>query len=216
MTKAGNRQSAVFLRPYIKCLWSGLGGGALALAGFLCHRYANLALCPATPIGVGASGHQPDKGGRNMRPVFSHAKQAQSPTPNLDADVQRERGALEHQRADLVRALAAAERSVKTFLPGSLEQCKARTRVTRLQNELRVIRGRLGAAKKHQNLGDLLVEVCRERVLPSEWRCILAEARRRHDAPGGLAAIGGIPVVTDSTETTPSPLVTNCGNQGGQ
>ena len=124
-----------------------------------------------------------------MRPVSSHAKQAHFPIPDTDSAVQRERGALEHQRADLVRALAAAEQSVKTFLPGSLEQSKARTRVTRLQNELRLIRGRLGTTKKHQNLGDLLVEVCRERVLPSEWQGIVAEARRRHGAQEGLAAI---------------------------
>lgn len=61
MTKAGNRQPAVFLRPHQVPLWSGLGGGALALAGFLCHRYANLAMCPATRLASGAGLITPDK-----------------------------------------------------------------------------------------------------------------------------------------------------------
>jgi hypothetical protein len=54
--RADHPQSVRFFTPASSALWSGIGGGELALAGFLCHRYANLALCPATPIGVEASG----------------------------------------------------------------------------------------------------------------------------------------------------------------
>jgi hypothetical protein len=42
---------AVFFRPHIRFLWSGLGEGALALAGSFA-RYANLVMLPATTIGV--------------------------------------------------------------------------------------------------------------------------------------------------------------------
>lgn len=53
---ADNRQLAVFFRPSpcVRLQWSGLGGGALALAGSQSHRYANPTMCPATPIGVGS------------------------------------------------------------------------------------------------------------------------------------------------------------------
>ena len=63
---ADDRRSAVFLRPYTLRLlqWSGLGEGALAHAGSHGRRHANLALCPATPIGVGGWVIQPVRGGR--------------------------------------------------------------------------------------------------------------------------------------------------------
>ena len=52
------------------------------------------------------------------------------------------------------------------------------------------MRGKLGAAEKRPNLGDLLVEICRERVTPAEWRNIVAEAQRRHSAPEPLSTVG--------------------------
>ncbi|WP_245639742.1 hypothetical protein [Paraburkholderia heleia] len=127
------------------------------LAGFLCHRYANLAMCPAP-----------------ARP-----EQTQSPLSDTDTAKRREREALKQQRAELVRALDAAERSIEAFLPGSLQEQKARRRVARLQNELRLMRGKLGLAEKRQDLGELLIVICRERSTTSEWQHIVAEARRR-------------------------------------
>lgn len=41
----------------------------------------------------------------------------------------------------------AAEASVRTFPAGSLQQAKARARVTRLQNELRRLKAALGMAE---------------------------------------------------------------------
>lgn len=66
---ADDRHSAVFFRPYTMCLlqWSGHGEGALAHAGSHGRRYANLVMCPATPIGVGRRVHQPVRGGRHAR-----------------------------------------------------------------------------------------------------------------------------------------------------
>ncbi|SAL19315.1 hypothetical protein AWB71_00922 [Caballeronia peredens] len=65
---ADNRRSAVFLRPHtMRLQWSGLGGGALAHAGIQRRRYANPALCSATPIGVGGRVLTPVSGGRIMR-----------------------------------------------------------------------------------------------------------------------------------------------------
>lgn len=44
------------------------------------------------------------------------------------------------------------------------------------------MKGALGIAKPHQNLGDFLIEMFRERVTRAEWQRIVAEARRRHDS----------------------------------
>jgi hypothetical protein len=65
---ADDRRSAAFLRPYtlLRLQWSGLGEGALAHAGSHGRRYANLAMCPATPIGVGGRVIQSVRGGRTM------------------------------------------------------------------------------------------------------------------------------------------------------
>jgi hypothetical protein len=123
-----------------------------------------------------------------MHHVPARSEQTQSLLSDIDAAAKRERETLEQYRSDLLVALAAAEQSVSTFLPGSLEHGNAKSRVTRLQNELRLIRGKLGAAKKHHNLGDLLIEVCRERVAAPEWKRIVAEAQRRHDAQHALRA----------------------------
>ncbi|MFM0201256.1 hypothetical protein PQR53_15435 [Paraburkholderia fungorum] len=108
---------------------------------------------------------------------------------------------LEQQRADLVRALAAAERSVKAFLPDSFEQ-RSPARVNRLQNELRLIRGKRGAAKKYQNLGDLLVQVCRERTTHAEWRRIVPETQRRHDAQILIDRRGARQAGSESAQTS--------------
>lgn len=115
-----------------------------------------------------------------MRQLPTCPEQTRSLLSVTDTTIRYEREALEQRRAELVCALAAAEQSIKTFLPGSLEHGKAHARVARLQNELRLIKGKSGVVKKHHDLGDLLIAVCRERATPSEWKCIVAEARRRH------------------------------------
>ncbi|WP_429294977.1 glycoside hydrolase family 19 protein [Paraburkholderia sp. CI3] len=60
-------------------------------------------------------------------------------------------------------ALAAAEQSVRFILPGSAEYGEAKARVTLLHNGLRLMRGGLGVPTKRHDLGELLVEICRER-----------------------------------------------------
>lgn len=78
---ADDRRSAVFLRPYTLSLhqWSGHSEGALAHAGSHGRRYANLALCPATPIGVGGWVRQPVCGGHIVRQALARPEQQQSP-----------------------------------------------------------------------------------------------------------------------------------------
>jgi hypothetical protein len=125
-----------------------------------------------------------------MRHIPARSEQTQSSTSDPDTVARREREALEQQRADLVRELAVAEQSLKTFEPGSPQHDNAKVRVTRLQNGLRLIRGRLGVAKKRHDLGDLLIEVCRERFAPGDWQRIVAEARRRRDAQDSLSTGG--------------------------
>lgn len=77
---ADNRHLAVFFRPLpcVRLQWSGLGGGALAHAGSQLRRYANPALCPATPIGVGGWVPNPATGGRTMRHIPARPEQTQS------------------------------------------------------------------------------------------------------------------------------------------
>lgn len=67
------------------------------------------------------------------------------------------------------------------------------------------MRGKLGAVKKRQNLGDLLVEICRERATPDEWRNILAEAQRRPDAQEQLSTLGELPADTTKCNETDDP-----------
>jgi predicted DNA-binding transcriptional regulator AlpA len=117
----------------------------------------------------------------------------------------REREALEQQRAHLVIALAVAEQSARYFLPGSLEHGKAKSRVTLLHNELRLMRGKFGAAKKRPNLSDLLVEICRERVTPAEWRNTAAEAQRRHCEQEPLSTVSGMLAGTTRCNETDDP-----------
>ncbi|GAQ27624.1 hypothetical protein SAMD00023378_1307 [Ralstonia sp. NT80] len=77
---ADNRRLAVFSCPRIKCLlWLGLGGGALAHAGSHGRRYANLTMCPATPIGVGGRDPHPVRGGCIMRQSLALPEQKQFP-----------------------------------------------------------------------------------------------------------------------------------------
>lgn len=82
MYVADNRHPAVFFRPLTSrnLQWSGLSEGAFAHAGFHIRRYANLALCPATPIGVGGWVLQPVCGGRTMlRHIPARPEHPQSP-----------------------------------------------------------------------------------------------------------------------------------------
>jgi hypothetical protein len=125
-----------------------------------------------------------------MRHVPARSEQTQSSLSDTKAASSRERETLEQRRAELVLALAAAEQSTRTFLPGSLEHGKAKARVTCLQKELRLVRGRLGVKRKRQDLGERLIEIFRERVTSAEWQRIVAEARRRADVQQRLAEGG--------------------------
>lgn len=125
-----------------------------------------------------------------MRHAFGRLEDTQSPFPDTLGSRNDATESLQQQRADLVRALAAAEASVRTFPIGSLQQANARARVTRLQRELRRLKAALGTSKRHQDVGDFLIEIFRERVSFSEWQCIVAEARRRHDSKATEGQIG--------------------------
>lgn len=125
-----------------------------------------------------------------MRHAFGRLEDTQSPFPDTVGSRNDATESLQQQRADLVRALAAAEASVRTFPIGSLQQANARARVTRLQRELRRLKAALGTSKRHQDVGDFLIEMFRERVSFSEWQCIVAEARRRHDSKATEGQIG--------------------------
>lgn len=119
--------------------------------------------------------------------IPARSEQPASPTSEIDIAMQQARALLEQQRAQLVLALKATETSVRTSLPGSLTQSKAKARVTRLQNALRLLNGQLRDAKRHRDLGDFLIQLCRERASRYEWQCIVAEAQRRHGAQNAPA-----------------------------
>lgn len=125
-----------------------------------------------------------------MRQAPARVDQTQSSDSDTTPKCKHGLESLQQQRADLVGALAAAEASVRTFPIGSLRQANARARVTRLQRELRRLKAALGTSKRHQDVGDFLIEMFRERVSFSEWQCIVAEARRRHDSKATEGQIG--------------------------
>ena len=125
-----------------------------------------------------------------MRHAFGRLEDTQSPFPDTVGSRNDATESLQQQRADLVRALAAAEASVRTFPIGSLQQGKARARVTRLQRELRRLKAALGTSKRHRDVGDFLIEMFRERVSFSEWQSIVAEARRRYESKATEGQIG--------------------------
>ena len=126
-----------------------------------------------------------------MHHALARAERSQTPSPETSCKLQHGLESLQQQRADLVRALAAAEASARTFPAGSLQQVKARARVTRLQNELRLTKGKLGIAKRHCDLGDFLVKIFRERVSPTEWQRVVAEAQRRYDSQDAMKQEAG-------------------------
>ncbi|WP_233831644.1 hypothetical protein [Paraburkholderia sp. ZP32-5] len=68
-----------------------------------------------------------------MHHVPARSEQTQFPLTDIDVAAKRERETLEQSRSELLVALAAAEQSASTFLPGSLEHGNAKSRVTRLQ-----------------------------------------------------------------------------------
>jgi len=125
-----------------------------------------------------------------MRHALACREDTHSPFPDTRSKRSDGTEPLQQQRAELVRALAAAEASVRTFPIGSLQQANARARVTRLQTELRRLKAALGTPKRHQDVGDFLIEMFRERVSFSEWQSIVAEARRRHESKATEGQIG--------------------------
>jgi hypothetical protein len=108
MKTADTRLLAVFLRPQpcARLQWSGRGEGALAHAGFRFRRYANLAMCPATPIGVGGRVFEYENGGRIMRHIPARPEQTQA-IPALIADALRA-AALAPSDRDALDVLGAA------------------------------------------------------------------------------------------------------------
>ncbi|MGN6141040.1 MAG: hypothetical protein ACTHNV_19295 [Ralstonia sp.] len=128
-----------------------------------------------------------------MRHALARLEDTQSTFPDTLGNHNDGTEQLQRQRADLVRALAAAEASVRRFPLGSLQQANARARVTRLQRELRRLKAALGTPKRHQDVGDFLIEMFRERVSRNEWQCIVAKARRRHDSKATEGQIGTLP-----------------------
>ncbi|CAB3755768.1 hypothetical protein [Paraburkholderia solisilvae] len=94
---------------------------------------------------------------------------------------------LEHRRASLTQELSALEALVKTLSRGSLKYQSAKERIVQIQNELRVLKGRLGLVKKNQNLGDFLIQIFKERLTNAEWDGVVAEARRRCDLQGRVS-----------------------------
>jgi hypothetical protein len=179
----GNRRPAVFLRPHQAPNGRALVGERLRSPVSFVAGTPTL-LCARPPrLASGCQVIESDKGGRSMHPVPARPEQTPSPLFDVDVSTRHERQALEQQRAELVRALDAAERSIKTFLPGSLEWQKARARATHLHTALWLLKGKLGT-KKRYDLGELLIELFRQRVTPSEWQRIIGE---RHN--GGLMRI---------------------------
>jgi len=117
-----------------------------------------------------------------MRSVFSYTKNSLT-AGSSRSDIEQLQS-FEEQRAVLARALATSEAILKVEPVGSSKYLQAKDRVVHLQNELRVLKGRMKVVRKKQNLGDFLIQMFKERVTRSEWERIVVEARRRHESQG--------------------------------
>jgi hypothetical protein len=117
-----------------------------------------------------------------MRPISTRPEQPSSTSTDHASNPAGEADTLASERKDLVCALAAAERSVRTFRAGSFEHEKSKARVTRLQNELRTIKSRMNVAKRYGNLADVIVEIVKEQASEAEWGRLVEEAKRRREA----------------------------------
>jgi hypothetical protein len=128
-----------------------------------------------------------------MNPIIRHLEPARSilslPVTDRERRVEQQISVLEQQRQELTKALAGAEQSARLFPTGSLEHQKAKARVTRLHDGLRLLKEKRGVAQKYQNLGDFLIQIFKERSTQAEWQQIVVEARRRHDSQPGLADV---------------------------
>lgn len=62
-------------------LWVGYGGEGFGPAGFLCHQFANPAVCPPTPFGDGERVNKPDIGGHDMATTAISARPEQTHSP---------------------------------------------------------------------------------------------------------------------------------------
>jgi hypothetical protein len=116
-----------------------------------------------------------------MRYVISHDKQKRSLSPNAVQNVERHTETFEQQRAALTRTLCELEALTKTLSRGSLKYQGAKARIVEIQNELRVLKGKMGFVKKNENLSDFLIQIFKERVTKAEWDGVVVEARRRYE-----------------------------------
>jgi hypothetical protein len=140
-----------------------------------------------------------------MNQIIRHPKPVQSFIPIPVADRERRVGqqilVLEEQRQEIAKALAGAEQSARMFQTGSLEHQKAKARVTRLHNALRLLKQKRGIAQQYRNLADFLIEIFKERSTRDEWQQVVAEARRRHDSQQGLAEVDEMLASPNRVET---------------
>lgn len=140
-----------------------------------------------------------------MNQIIRHPESVQSfiPVPIADRErrVEQEIFVLEQQRQELTKALAGAEQSARMFQAGSLEHQKAKARVTRLHDGLRLLKEKRGIAQQYRNLGDFLIQIFKEKATRGEWQQIVAEARRRHDSQQGLAEVDEMLASPNRVET---------------
>lgn len=138
-----------------------------------------------------------------MNQIIHHQEPVQSFIPIADRErrVEQQIFVLEQQRQELTKALAGAEQSARMFQTGSLEHQKAKARVTRLHDGLRMLKERRGIAQQYRNLGDFLIQIFKEGMTRDEWQQIVSEARRRHDSQQGLAAVDEMLTSSNRVET---------------
>ncbi|GAB2884689.1 hypothetical protein GCM10027093_19600 [Paraburkholderia jirisanensis] len=120
-------------------------------------------------------------GDRVMNQVLNCPRKANVISVVSSHRVAHENESPEQQRANLRRALAAAEQSVQRFPRGISAHRKAKARVNALQRELRILNGQLGGRQK-RDLGEVIISIIKERLSDVEWQGILSEARKRYQA----------------------------------
>lgn len=109
----------------------------------------------------------------------SHSTRASPTGKNLlgwDEKVQ-EHMSLAQERESLIAALESKERVYKTLPNPSIDRKQARFELDRIIDRLAVIRKMLRIT--HDDVGEFVIQIFRERVTPAEWKIIIAEARLR-------------------------------------
>ena len=96
--------------------------------------------------------------------------------------IEQEILAIDSRREMLRLSLANADALRQANLPGTSAHTDAGRRIRRVTDELRTLRERMRLAKQYRTHNEILIGMLKARHGRSQWRRLVAEARRAHRA----------------------------------